>query len=217
MFDMEQYKHELEQSEVSKAEKTKPERILNSKEYTQFRGSVGSLGLLVDHCCPQLSFQLAELHRKQSSPTVQDLLRLNKVIHAAKAIEGKIKITSIPVDHLRFMGVNDAAHANIEGGALQGHLIFAVHASIANCRVPVSVLSWQSKKIKRLVRSSLTAEASSMSTCQERHDWMRTMWARSSRLVLAFLLPTARACTMQFTKKEQHQRLQTRDWRLSWP
>ena len=29
--DMEQYKHELEQNEVSKADKAKPERILNSK------------------------------------------------------------------------------------------------------------------------------------------------------------------------------------------
>ena len=36
MCDMEQYKHELEQIEVSKADKTKPERLLNSKEHTQF-------------------------------------------------------------------------------------------------------------------------------------------------------------------------------------
>ena len=43
MFDMEQYKHELEQIEVSKADKTKPERVLNSKEHTQLRGGVGSL------------------------------------------------------------------------------------------------------------------------------------------------------------------------------
>ena len=73
VFDMEQYKHELEQIDVSKADKTKPERL----EHTQFRGGVGSLGWFVDHCCPQLSFQLAELRRKQASPTVQDLLRLN--------------------------------------------------------------------------------------------------------------------------------------------
>ena len=115
--DMEQYKHELEQIDVSKADKTKPERVLNSKEHTQFRGGVGSLGWFVDHCCPQLSFQLAELRRKQASPTVQDLLKLNKVIRAAKVIESKIKIRSIPVEHLRFMGVHDAAHANLEGGA----------------------------------------------------------------------------------------------------
>ena len=51
--DMEQYKQELEQIDVSKADKTKPERVLNSKEHTQFRGGVGSLGWFVDHCCPQ--------------------------------------------------------------------------------------------------------------------------------------------------------------------
>ena len=33
---MEQYKHELEQIEVYKADKTKLERLLNSKEHTQF-------------------------------------------------------------------------------------------------------------------------------------------------------------------------------------
>ena len=72
------------------------------------------------------------------------------------------------------MGVHDAAHANLDGGASQqGHLILAVHASITNCRVPVSVLSWHSKKIKRVVRSSLAAETCSMSTCQEHLDWMR--------------------------------------------
>ena len=210
--DMEQYKHELEQTGVSKEDKTKPERVLNSKEHTQFRGGVGSLGWIVDHCCPQLSFQLAELRRKQASPTVEDLLKLNKVIRTAKVIESKIKIRSIPVEHLRFMGVHEAAHANLEGGASQqGHLILAVHASITNCRVPVCVLSWQSKKIKRVVRSSLAAETCSMSTCQEHLDWMRIMWEQMtvvilclritnsfSRRVPVFLSPTAKACMTQY-------------------
>ena len=180
--DMEKYKHELEQIDVSKADKTKPERVLNSKEHTQFRGGVGSLGWFVDHCCPQISFQEVELRRKQASPTVQDLLKLNKVIRAAKVIESKIKIRSVPVEHLRFIGVHDAAHANLKGGASQqGHLILAVHSSITNCRVPVSVLSWQRKNIKRVVRSSLAAETCIMSTCQENLDWMRTMWEQMTR------------------------------------
>ena len=67
------------------------------------------------------------------------------------------------------------------GESQQGHLILAVHASITDCRIPVSVLSWQSKKIKRVVRSSLAAEASSMSTCQEHLDWMRTTWEQMTR------------------------------------
>ena len=105
------------------------------------------------------------------------------MIRTAKVIESKIKIRSIPVEHLRFMVVHDAAHANFEGGAsLQDHLILAVHfLSITNCRVPVSVLSLQSKKIKRVVRSSLVAQTCSMSTCQEHLDWMRTMWEHMTR------------------------------------
>ena len=72
--------------------------------------------------------------------------------------------------------------ANLEAGASQqGHLILAAHASITNCSVPVSVLSWQGKKIKRVVRSSLAAEASSMPTCQEHLDWMRSMWEQMTR------------------------------------
>ena len=55
VFDMEQFKHELEQIEVSKADKTKPERNLNTRKHTHFWGGVGSLGWLVHHCCPQLS------------------------------------------------------------------------------------------------------------------------------------------------------------------
>ena len=104
------------------------------------------------------------------------------MIRTAKVIESKITIRSIPVEHHRFMGVHDAAHANLDGGASQqGHLILAVHASIANCRVLLSVLSWQSKKIKRVVRSSLGAETCSMSTCQEHLDWIRTMSEQMTR------------------------------------
>ena len=86
VFDTEQFKHELEQIEVSKADKTKLERNLNTKEHTNSEEVLGVLGGIVDHCCQQVSFQLAELRRKQSSLTLQDLLRLNKVFRTAKVI-----------------------------------------------------------------------------------------------------------------------------------
>ena len=164
----------LNKFDVSKDDKTEPERVLNSKEHTQFRGGVGSLGWFVDHSYHFRWQNFVENRRHRQFKI--DLLKLNKVIRAAKVIESTIKIGSIPVERLRFVGVHGATHANLEGGASQqGHLILAVHASITNCRVPVSVLSWQSKKIKRVVRSSLAAETCSMSTCQEHLDWMRTM------------------------------------------
>ena len=155
------------------------------------------------------------------------------MIRAAKVIESKIKIRSIPVEHLRFMGVHDAAHANLEGGASQqGHLILAVHAKYHELSCALCLcLSWQSKKIKRVVRSSLAAETCSMSTCQEHLDWMRTMREQMTRgeFVLQnyeqFLTAASqysshrlqKAFLMQDTKREQLQRQQIRDWQLSWP
>ena len=60
--------------------------------------------------------------------TTQDMFKLNKMIRSAKSIESKLKIHSIPIDHLRFMGVHDAAHATVEGGASQqAQVILAVH------------------------------------------------------------------------------------------
>ena len=41
MCDMEQYKHELEQIDVSKADKTKPERVLKSKEQPNSEEALG--------------------------------------------------------------------------------------------------------------------------------------------------------------------------------
>ena len=46
------------------------------------------------------------------------------MIRSATSIECKLKIRSIPVNHLRFMRVHDAAHATVEGGASQqAHVI----------------------------------------------------------------------------------------------
>ena len=41
------------------------------------------------------------------------------MIRTAQVIENKVKIKNIPVEHLRFVGVHDAAHANLEAGASQ--------------------------------------------------------------------------------------------------
>ena len=81
---------------------------------TRYRGGFGSIGWLSDHCCPQLSFDLSERRRRQEDATIQDMLKLSTMIQSAKSIACKLKIRSVLVDHLRFMGVHDAAHATVE-------------------------------------------------------------------------------------------------------
>ena len=50
-------------------------------------------------------------------PTIQDILNVNKIVRSATPIECKLMIRSIPINHLMFMDVHDAVHANGEGGA----------------------------------------------------------------------------------------------------
>ena len=95
---------------------------------TRYRGGLGSIGWLVDHCSPLLSFDLSERHRRQKDATIQDMLKL---IKNDTMIDCKLKIRSSPGNHLGFMGVHDAAHANVEGGASQqAHVILAVHKNV---------------------------------------------------------------------------------------
>ena len=51
-----------------------------------------------------------------------------------KATESKIKIHNVQMQHLRFMGVHDVVHANLEGGASQQRpfdFVIACNVSIA--------------------------------------------------------------------------------------
>ena len=125
MLVMSHYKHELSQMEVSKKDKLKPEMLLSTKEMARHRGGLGSVGWLVDQCCPQLSWR----RRRQNDATIQDMLNVNKMIRTTKSIGSKLKIRIVPINHRRFMEeVHDVAHANFElGASQQAHVILAVH------------------------------------------------------------------------------------------
>ena len=86
------YKDDLQQVEVSKSDKAKPERLLSAKAMTRCCVGLGNIGWLVDHCCPQLYFHLSVWRRRQNDATIQDMLKLNKMIRFAKPIERKVKI-----------------------------------------------------------------------------------------------------------------------------
>ena len=161
MVGMEHYKHELSLSEVS-TDELKPERLLSAREMTRHRGGLGSTGWQVHHRCPQLSFDLSERRRRQNHATIQDMLKWNKIKRSAKPIECQLKIHCVPMNHQGLMEVHDVAHANVEKRASQQQ------------KVPVSIPSWNTKKINRVVRSSLAAKTSSMATCMEQLDGRST-------------------------------------------
>ena len=76
-------------------------------------------------------------------------------------------------------GVHDAAHAHVARRASQlSHVILAVHKTVTEQQVPVSIPNWCSKQIERVVRISVAAETISMATCMEQLDLSRTQWSQ---------------------------------------
>ena len=99
---------------------------------------------------------------------MMDMPRLNKLIKKVQTVPFEIRIRPIPVNDTIFVGVSDVAHANNENGFSQeGHVILAAHRNITNSKVPVSIMSWTSRRIKR-VRSAFVTGSRNFELCQ--HD-----------------------------------------------
>ena len=79
------------------------------------------------------------------------------------------------VTHVSFGDASFASSKQL--ASFQGTLICATNLELAkNQKAPLSPLTWVSKKIARVVRSTLSAEAFSMSNSVDRLGWMRLLW-----------------------------------------
>ena len=82
------------------------------------------------------------------------------------------------MNQLTHVSFGDASFASSKQlASFQGTIVCATNLELAkNQKAPLSPLTWVSKKIARVVRSTLSAEAFSMSNSVDRLGWMRLLW-----------------------------------------
>ena len=103
---------------------------------------------------PDISFNSCQLSTVQSNPRVSDLVMANRVLADLKREQLSIKYVSLDTASLKMVVFADASYANLpDGGSQGGHMIYL--ADKHNRAVP---LAWSSKRIRRIVRSTLSAE-----------------------------------------------------------
>ena len=122
------------------------------------------------------------LYSKSAAPTVNDFMMANKTLRAAWQMKDTtIRITHLPTNFV-WVIMTGAAHANRPDlSSTSGHIILAAHPNILRGEnVPVSVLGWNSHKIRRKVRSPLGAECAAMSTGLGHGDLLRVMYGEIS-------------------------------------
>ena len=129
-------------------------------------GLIGSLQYSAAHTRADLSSALSHLQSEINKATVGTLATANKVLHNAKKhSDVTIKIKPIKPEDLRFIAYSDASFASTsKPESHAGMIIMATHKEISNNQsCDVSPISWGTRKIQRVVTSTLSAETSSLS------------------------------------------------------
>jgi hypothetical protein len=106
------------------------------------------------------------------------MVSANKVLYEAKS--NKVSLMTVPIapDQLTYCAFSDASFlSGKEKFAHQGGLIFATTPELLeNKKSVMAPVAWISKKIHRVTRSTLGAEAIALSGTVDRLLWVRLMW-----------------------------------------
>lgn len=156
-------------------------RILTDKEVSQLRHVIGQVNWVATQARPDVAFDNCVLSNSTSQTTVADLHRVNKVL---RKIRGQSVTLTFPnaldLNTIHIVCFTDASFANLpDRGSQGGFVMFVIDE-----KGIYSAIAWQSKRIKRVVNSSLSAE------CLEAVEAAETCILLRARLEELLCLPS---------------------------
>ena len=159
--------------------KTQPNLPVTEAERGHLRGLIGSLQYAATNTRPDLSSRLSLLQSEINQANIETLQSANRLLHEAKRYHDvTITIKPIPHQSFRFMAFSDASFASTKKpDSHAGSIIVGTHEDINNnSQCPISPLTWGSKKIQKVVTSTLSAETTSLASALDQMAWIRLHW-----------------------------------------
>ena len=153
------YTEDLKLLQIKDAENK--ERPLNSEEQSALETVIGQLSWIAHQTRPDISFDVCQLSAVKRKATIKHLQYANKIIKKVKNYKIHLKFPSLTkVESSKIVVYSDASFKNLPDCGSQGaHIVFWCDSE-SRC----APIQWQSKKIKRIVKSTLAAE------CLALHD-----------------------------------------------
>ena len=137
--------------------KISPKSPLTSGEKDILRSKIGQLLWISNQTRPDISFDVSYLASALNTATTTEMIQCNKIISKVGNNSYQLKYSSLKAKP-RLKVYTDASYGNLQNGGSQGgYLIFTVGEDNT-----FNLLSWQSKQLKRIARSTLTVETISL-------------------------------------------------------
>ena len=141
---------------------------MNEEEKHLYRSIVGQLNWLATQSRPDIAFNVCKLSAKLNQPIVQDVLDANKTLKKVNSVKVQLHYKKLKPP-LQLIGYCDASYANLpDGGSQGGHIVFLTDSDLN-----AAPLTWRSRKLRRVCRSTLTAETMSLVETIDVCVWMK--------------------------------------------
>ena len=154
-------------------------RALCPEEVTKLRQTSGQINWAVNQSRPDCAFDNCIVANSTKHATVADVYRANK---AVRKVRGQSVTMYFPSDldllSCRIVAFSDASYANLPDKGSQGAYIIFLCDGVGR----YSILSWQSRKVRRVVNSTLAAEC------------LATVEASDASIALSSLLASMLGC-----------------------
>ena len=109
-----------------------------------------------------------------NSATIGDVVKVNKCVRRLKNEEVILKFPSLGnIENVKMVCFSDASFANLKDGSSQGAYISFLVGMDGN----FAPLSWHSRKVRRVVKSTLGAETLALASGAESCILLRTLLA----------------------------------------
>ena len=177
-MDQSRYIEKIDPIQIPRERRNNPTATLTEAEVKELRRLNGSLQYAAVHTRPDIAAKVGYLQSKVTKGQVQHLIEANRVLHEAKVHAVSLMIVPIQENHVTFCTFSDASFASTkDNNSYQGTLVVATDwRMLANESAVLVPVAWSSRKIARVVRSTLSAEVVSLCGSVDRMSWIRLFW-----------------------------------------
>ena len=173
---------------IGKGRRACKEDPLTAAEFSEYRSMLYKISWVAHQTRPEVSGAVSLLASRMHQACVQDMILLNKMAgHLRDTAKQPLRIRPFS-DDMVFIGVSDAGGVDgdirgtgpdglIEDPVQGAWLVLASSMMPAHDRkIPVSLLSWRSSKLKRRVTSTMAGETLALSQCTAEIEWLQIFY-----------------------------------------